>query len=220
MGIPDNLSQILKELPASVKLVIVSKMVQPDIIMEAYLAGQRSFGENRAQELLAKYPALPGDIQWHFLGHLQTNKVRYIAPFVSMIQSVDSLKLLQEINKEAIKNNRVIPCLLQFHIATEETKFGLDLKEAEELLSFPGFKEIKNIQVEGVMGMATFTDNENLIRKEFRDLRNYFLTLKQMFFRDDEHFREISMGMSGDYRIAMEEGSTIVRIGTAIFGER
>jgi pyridoxal phosphate enzyme (YggS family) len=170
--------------------------------------------------LTNKHSLLPSDIQWHFIGHLQTNKVKYIAPFVSMIQSVDSLKLLNEINKEALKNNRVIDCLLQFHIATEETKFGLDLGEAAELLQSDDYSKMKNIAIKGVMGMASFTDDETLIREEFRNLKAIETRLKNEFFSDEPGFREISMGMTGDYQIAIEEGSTIVRIGTGIFGER
>ena len=212
-----HLQEILKEIPRHVKLVAVSKTVGVETIMEVYNSGHKIFGENRAQSIIDKQPKLPADIEWHFIGHLQTNKVKYIAPFVSMIHSVDSFKLLREIDKEAAKCNRVIPCLMQFHIATEETKFGLDMAEAYEILSHPEISSLKNIHISGVMGMATFTDDEALVRKEFRELRAIFTKIKEEFFHDDPAFREISMGMSGDYQIAIEEGSTIVRIGTAIF---
>jgi len=217
MAVKENLAGIIKQLPPGVKLVAVSKTFPPATIMEAYEAGHRIFGENRAQELIRKQPLLPPDIQWHFIGHLQTNKVKYMAPFVEMIESVDSLKLLKEIDKEASKHFRLIRCLLQFHIATEETKFGLDLAEARELLSVGDFRNMKNVAVVGVMGMATLTEDDKLIRREFRHLKEIFSTLKRDFFNDNPSFCEISMGMSGDYKIAIEEGSTIVRIGSAIF---
>jgi pyridoxal phosphate enzyme (YggS family) len=219
MNISENIDLLTKELPAGVRVVAVSKMMPVEIIMEAYHAGQRLFGENKAQEIISKQSQMPEDICWHFIGHLQTNKVKFIIPFVEMIESVDSLKLLKEINKEAIKCNRVINCLLQFHIATEETKFGLDLEEAEALMEHPDYKDLKNVKICGVMGMASFSEDENLVRKEFRGLREVFLHLKEKYFDKDERFREISMGMTGDYRIAVEEGSTIIRIGTGIFGK-
>lgn len=215
------LTELLRELAAqNVTLVAVSKTHPPERILEIYRQGQRIFGENRAQEMLEKHAALPADIEWHLIGHLQTNKVKYIAPFVRMIHSVDSLKLLQEIDKQALKNNRVIECLLQFHIAQEETKFGLDEAEARELLSGDIFKQLKNIRICGVMGMATFTDDVTQVRSEFRRLKTIFDKLKKEFFPGDPNFREISMGMSGDWRIAVEEGSTMVRMGSLIFGER
>lgn len=220
MGINENIDSIKRSIPKGVRLVAVSKTMPPGSVMEAYEAGQRIFGENKAQELILKQPLLPADIQWHFIGHLQTNKVRYLAPFVSLIESVDSLKLLREINREAVKCGRVIPCLLQFHIATEETKYGLDMAEGEALIASEEYKGLKNICIAGVMGMATYTENEGLIRKEFRELRRIFEFLKEKYFSDNQAFREISMGMSGDYMIAIEEGSTMVRIGTAIFGTR
>ena len=188
--------------------------------MEGYRAGHRVFGENKAQDLIYKQADLPDDIEWHFIGHLQTNKVKYLAPFVSMIESVDSLKLLKEINKQAGKNERKINCLLQFHIASEETKFGLDLSDASVLLESDEYASMQNIKLCGVMGMATFTDDEMILRKEFSALRNIFKALKEKYFTDDPDFREISMGMSGDYMLAIEEGSTNVRVGTAIFGTR
>jgi PLP dependent protein len=220
MTIKDNLTRTLKDIPAGVKLVAVSKTMPPEVILEAWEAGQRTFGENKAQELINKQPLLPADIQWHFIGHLQTNKVKYIAPFVEMIESVDSLKLLREINKEAAKCGRVINCLLQFHIATEETKYGLDISEAESILKSDEYKALKNIQIAGVMGMATFTDNHDTVRNEFGELVRIFNHLRRKYFRENPGFKEISMGMSGDYLLAIEEGSTIVRIGTAIFGTR
>ncbi|MBK9290379.1 MAG: YggS family pyridoxal phosphate-dependent enzyme [Bacteroidetes bacterium] len=220
MSIRNNLQAIRQHLPGHVKLIAVSKTMPNALIMEAYEAGQRAFGENKAQELSAKQPQLPGDCEWHFIGHLQTNKVKYIAPFVHMIHSVDSLKLIQEINKQAAKHNRVIPCLLQFHIAEEETKFGLDREEADQLLNFLSTNPLPNVMISGVMGMATYTDDMQQVRKEFVHLRNIFDELKRGYFADMEWFKEISMGMTNDYRVAVEEGSTMVRIGSAIFGER
>jgi PLP dependent protein len=219
MSVRDNLKQLYREIPPNVKIVAVSKTMPVEIILEAYQAGHRLFGENKSQELIAKQPVLPGDILWHFIGHLQTNKVKYIAPFVEMIESVDSLKLLLEIDKQAEKNGRMIKCLLQFHIATEETKFGLDLEEAELLLLSPEYAGMKNVILSGVMGMASFTEDEALIRREFHGLKAIEIHIKNKFFKDDPEFCEISMGMTGDYRIAIEEGSTIIRIGTGIFGK-
>jgi len=220
MSIAENLIKIKNSLPNGVKLAAVSKTHTAEDIMEAYSTGHRCFAENKAQELVAKYPLLPADVEWHFIGHLQTNKVKYIAPFVSMIQSVDSLKLLQVINKEASKNHRIIPCLLQFHIAEEDTKFGLSFEEAKELLSSEIYRQMNNVQIAGVMGMATFTDDHEQVRREFRHLKSIFTKLKEDFFPDDAAFREVSMGMSDDYPMAVEEGSTIVRIGSSIFGSR
>ena len=167
-----------------------------------------------------KHEQMPKDIQWHLIGHLQTNKVKYIAPFVAMIHSVDNMKLLQEINKEAKKNNRIIECLLQFHIAEEETKFGLSMEEATEILSTREFIEMQNVSIVGVMGMASFTDDQEVVRQEFRELEHYFQILKSHYFKFNDHFKEISMGMSGDYLLAIEEGSTMVRVGSSIFGSR
>ena len=220
MSVKQNLEEIRNEIPEGVTLVAVSKTMPNEGVMEAYRAGQRIFGENKAQELIRKQPELPEDIEWHFIGHLQTNKVKYIAPFVEMIESIDSLKLLREVNKQAAKNERVVKCLLQFHIATEESKFGLDIGEAESLLESDDYNKLDNIKICGVMGMATFTENEAVVRKEFKELGNIFRYMKDKYFRDEDSFREISMGMTSDYKIAIEEGSTIVRIGTAIFGER
>ncbi len=220
MPIPDNLNQIKKELPETVKLVAVSKTKSVEAILEAYNAGHRSFGENKAQELSEKYPLLPKDIKWHFIGHLQSNKVKYIAPFVNLIHSVDSVKLLGEINKHAQKNDRVIDCLLQFHIATEETKFGLNLREAISILESDYFKSLLNVRIVGIMGMATFTDDHDLVRREFKSLKESFDHMKANYFSKVASFKEISMGMSDDYPLAIEEGSTLIRVGSAIFGSR
>lgn len=203
-----------------VKLIAVSKMKTPAEIIEVYESGQRIFGENKVQDLAPKYDFLPKDIEWHMIGHLQTNKVKYIAPFVAMIQSVDSFNLLLEINKRAVKANRVIDFLFQIRIAKEETKFGLDEKELAEILDNPFYRQMKNVRACGVMGIATLTDDMEIVRKEFQALKKIFDRVKKKHFAADEHFREISMGMSGDYELAIEEGSTMVRIGTLIFGER
>ncbi|MCF8308516.1 MAG: YggS family pyridoxal phosphate-dependent enzyme [Bacteroidales bacterium] len=219
MSIKENPEKIKLELPARVKLIAVSKTKPVETIKEAYDAGHKIFGENKAQELINKQPELPEDIEWHFIGHLQSNKVKYLAPFVSMIHSVDRKKILKEINKEAKKNNRVIDCLLQFHIAEEETKFGLSMEEARELIESGAFQGYENVRIKGVMGMATFTEDTEQVRREFKHLNNIFQTLKKEYF-NNENFRELSMGMSGDYRIAIEEGSTIVRVGSLIFGAR
>jgi len=218
--IGDNLKKIKEELPNHVKLVAISKTHPAALIQEAYDAGHHIFGENKVQELTEKHDQLPKDIEWHMVGHLQTNKVKYIAPFVSMIHSVDRIKVLKEINKEAAKNNRVIPCLLQIHIASEETKYGLNKEEVIDLVNSDVYQEIQNIEINGLMGMATFTDNEELIHKEFQNLKNLFEELRNDFFKDHATFKEISMGMSSDYKIAIEEGSTMVRIGSSIFGTR
>ncbi|MDL2331272.1 YggS family pyridoxal phosphate-dependent enzyme [Odoribacter sp. OttesenSCG-928-A06] len=220
MNIKANIERIRESVPASVKLIAVSKTKPVEYIESAYAANQRVFGESKAQELAEKYEVLPKDIEWHFIGHLQTNKVKYIAPFVSLIHSVDSLKLLEAINKEALKNDRIIDCLLQFHIAEEETKFGLNEEEGLELLTSSTFKTLKNIRIVGVMGIATFTDSEDEVRKEFRTLKSIFEKLKQNSFKEVQYFKEISMGMSDDYQWAIEEGSTMVRIGSSIFGVR
>lgn len=212
---------LLKNLQSrGITLVAVSKTHPVERILELYQRGQRDFGENRVQELLEKAPHLPADIRWHLIGHLQTNKVRYIAPFIHMIHSVDSLRLLAEIEKQAAKSGRTIDCLLQFHIAEEETKFGLSEDEADALLQSQEYHTMRHIRICGVMGMATFTDNTNQVRAEFRHLRRIFERLRTTYFADATHFREISMGMSSDWEIAVEEGSTIVRIGSLIFGPR
>ena len=220
MNIIENLSKILEGIPSHVKLVAVSKTKPNEDILKAYSTGFQIFGENKAQELNRKYLELPKDIEWHFIGHMQTNKVKYIAPFVSLVHSVDSFKLLKEINKQAKKNDRMIDCLLQFHIATEATKFGFDLEEIYGILDLKEYQELKNIRICGVMGMATYTSDLTVVRNEFRKLKNIFESLKSKYFVQDESFKEISMGMSGDYEIAIEEGSTLVRVGSAIFGER
>ena len=220
MSIQTNLRDILDKLPDSVKLIAVSKTKPIEDIREAYDAGQRIFGENKVQDLIAKQPLLPGDIEWHFIGHMQTNKVKYIAPFISIIHAIDSLKLLKEINKQAVKHDRSIDCLLQFHIAEEASKFGLSMEKAVELLKSEDYINLKNVNIIGVMGMSTFTNNTDQVKKEFQILKRIFHSLKKDFFFSDDRFKEISMGMSGDFQVAIEEGSTMVRIGTSIFGER
>jgi pyridoxal phosphate enzyme (YggS family) len=218
--ISENLKKIQSTIPDGVTLVAVSKTKPASAVLEAYKCGQRIFGENKVQELVDKAEELPKDIEWHIIGHLQSNKVKYIAPFVSMIHSVDGMKLLSEINKQGKKNDRVINCLLQFYIAQEETKFGLSFEEAQDLLSSDEFIRMGNISIVGVMGMATFTDNEDQLRHEFTTLENYFHVLKSHFFKFNPAFQHISMGMSGDYQIAIEEGSNMVRVGSSIFGSR
>lgn len=220
MDIAKNIEEIKSDLPKGVKLVAVSKTKPNEAILEAYQTGHRMFGENKAQELIRKQPELPGDIEWHFIGHLQSNKVKYIAPFVSMVHSIDSFKILKTVNKEARKNDRVIPCLLQFHIAEEESKYGLTEADAREILESEAYKNMQNISVAGVMGMATFTDDSEKVRKEFKKLKSIFNELKKNYFADQPEFKEISMGMSDDYPLAVEEGSTIVRVGSKIFGAR
>ncbi len=218
--IAKNIRSIKQNLPPSVKLVAVSKTKSINEILEAYNTGHRCFGENRVRELLQKKELLPSDIEWHLIGHLQTNKVKYIVPFISMIESVDSYRLLRVIDAEAAKSGRMINCLLQIHIAEEETKFGFSMNEMREMLEDNDFKFLKNVTLCGVMGMATFTANKEKVRNEFRYLSKCFNDLKNDYFRDNKHFKEISMGMSGDFEIAIGEGSTIVRIGSLIFGER
>jgi pyridoxal phosphate enzyme (YggS family) len=218
--IPQNLARIKATIPSNVCLVAVSKTKPVSDLQEAYDAGQRHFGENKVQEMCDKYEVLPNDICWHLIGHLQSNKVKYIAPFVHLIHSVDSLKLLIEIDKQASKINRVIDVLLQFHIAKEETKFGLNLLEANELLASEEYKNCNNIRVVGVMGMASFTDEISVVQAEFASLKGIFEVIKNSFFKDASSFKEISMGMSGDYELAIEEGSTMVRVGSSIFGGR
>lgn len=212
MSIKENLLKIQSAIPENVTLVAVSKTKPVSDLMEAYEAGQRVFGENKIQEMTEKWETMPKDIQWHMIGHVQTNKVKYMAEYVSLIHGVDSLKLLQEINKQAAKNNRVIDCLLQIYIAEEESKFGLDENELEEILKSEEFKSLQNIRVIGLMGMATFTDNQLQIKKEFQYLKSIFDKHPQM--------TTLSMGMSGDYKLAIECGSTMVRIGSSIFGGR
>jgi hypothetical protein len=216
MPIKDNLIKIKESLPSHITLVAVSKTKSKEDIMVAYSAGQRIFGENKIQEMTEKQGLLPKDIQWHMIGHIQRNKVKYMAEYVSLIHAVDSLKLLKEINKQAKKCNRVIPCLLQIHIAEEDTKFGFDEKELDEIIALNNIQQLTNVKIVGLMGMATFTDNTEQIRKEFKQLKHLFekskLTLPDL--------SQLSMGMSGDYQIAIEEGSTMIRVGSSIFGSR
>lgn len=220
MSVAENIKTIEPSIPKEVCLVAVSKYHSIDDIKDAYAAGQRDFGESKAQDLIVKYEELPKDINWHFIGHLQRNKVKYIAPFVGLIHSVDSLKLLSTINNEALKHNRVIPCLLQIHIAEEDTKHGFSFKMCTEFLNSSEWKEFKNIQIVGVMGMATNTEDINDVRNEFKALKNFFDIIKANYFASESSFKEISMGMSHDYQLAIEEGSTIIRVGSKIFGER
>ncbi len=220
MNIKNTITKLNQNLPAGARLIAVSKTQPLTLLQEAYNAGQRLFGENKVQELVPKHEALPNDIEWHMIGHLQSNKVKYIAPFVHLIHSIDSSRLLEEVNKQAIKNNRVIPCLLQVHIASEETKFGFGLEEVHALLLSENFVSLKNIRVKGLMGMATFTENKEQIRTEFKSLKALFDSLKQVTLPDNVKLDELSMGMSGDYAIALEEGSTLIRVGSAIFGDR
>ncbi len=215
-----NINNLRKQIPSEVKLVAVSKTKPVSDILDAYNAGQRIFGENRVQELLKKKDLLPADIEWHLIGHLQTNKVKLIVPFVSMIQSVDSFRLIKTINDEARKTGRTVNCLLQLHIAREETKFGFSFSEVNEMLGDIASRTLDSIRICGVMGMATFTDDKDMVREEFRYLADCFRKLKTAYFINDEGFKEISMGMSGDFAIAISEGSTMVRIGSLIFGER
>ena len=219
MSIAQNLLQIKSQLPNHVTLVAVSKTKPVADLMEVYNAGQRIFGENKIQEMTEKWEQMPKDIQWHMIGHVQTNKVKFMAEYVSLIHGVDSLKLLQEINKQALKHNRVIDCLLQIYIADEETKFGLDEKELEELLTSNEFKELQNIRIVGLMGMATFTNNQNQIKEEFQHLKQIFDNINSLSIINYP-LSIISMGMSGDYKLAMDCGSTMVRIGSSIFGNR
>ena len=218
--IANNLKKVQKTLPANVSLITVSKSKPIEAIAEAYLAGQRAFGENKTQEMAVKYPQLPLNIQWHFVGHLQSNKVKYIASFVHLIHSVDSVRLLEVISKHAKKHNRTIDCLLQFYISQDETKYGFTLDEADEMLQGGRFKQIHNIRLCGVMGMATLTDNSEQIRQEFQMLKRYFDFLKEKYYEEEDYFKEISMGMSDDYLLAVAEGATMVRIGSAVFGKR
>jgi len=219
MSIRENLLKIKSSLPEHVTLVAVSKTKPVVNLMEAYNAGQRVFGENKIQEMTEKWEHMPKDIHWHMIGHIQTNKVKFMAPYVNLIHGVDSLKLLEEINKQAIKNNRIINCLLQIHIAEEETKFGLNEIELNELLGSESFNNLNNIKIVGLMGMATFTDNQNQIKKEFEHLKSIFDAIKSLSIVNCQ-LSILSMGMSGDYKLAIEFGSTMVRIGSSIFGGR
>lgn len=213
--------RIIKEgLPDNVRLVAVSKFHPIEALQEAYEGGQRIFGESKVQEMTQKYEALPKDIEWHFIGHLQTNKIKYMAPYVSLIHGVDSYKLLKEINKQAAKAGRIIPCLLQIHIAQEETKFGFSIEECRTMLAEGQWKSLDNVCIAGVMGMATNTDNENQVEQEFKVLADFFHEIKATYFEESPQFTEISMGMSDDYPLAIRQGSTLIRVGSRIFGER
>ncbi len=220
MSIKDNIISYNNKINGNARLIAVSKTKPVEDLQQAYEAGQRLFGENKALEMRDKHEILPKDIKWHFIGHLQTNKVKYIAPFVELIHSVDSLNLLTYINKEAIKNNRIIDCLLQIDIAHEETKFGLEESEADALLSSEEFAKLENVRICGVMGIGSITDDKNKTKEEFHNLKEYFLKVKEKFFKSKTYFSEISMGMSEDFEIALEEGATLVRIGSSIFGAR
>lgn len=221
MSIASNLEAINLEVKAlGVQLVAVSKTKPNEDIMQAYEAGQRVFGENLVQELVEKYESLPKDIEWHLIGHLQTNKVKYIAPFVMLIHAVDSLKLLKEIDKQAAKNKRVIDCLLQVHIADEDTKFGFDHAELIEMLRDEEFLALKHVNIRGLMGIATNTENEKEIKEEFYELKSLYDGIKASFYRKNESFDTLSMGMSSDYKLAIEKGSTMIRVGSTIFGKR
>ena len=219
-AIQNHLQNITKELPQGVTLVAVSKYHPASDILEAYHAGQRVFGENLAREMQNKHDILPKDIQWHFIGHLQKNKVKYIAPFVSMIQSVDSIQLLQEIDRQAAKHNRIIPCLLQIHVAQEQTKFGLTFQECLDLLEEGSWRQLTHIRIDGIMGIATHTEDTSLIRKEFQSLNNLLKQVKETYFLNDDNFSYKSWGMSDDYQLALQENSNTIRIGSAIFGNR
>lgn len=220
MSVAENLKQVLAELPKGVRLVAVSKFHPNEAIEEAYQAGQRIFGESKVQEMTAKYESLPKDIEWHFIGHLQTNKIKYMISYVSMIHGVDSFKLLNEINKQAAKSGRIVNCLLQIHVAQEETKFGFTPQECDEMLQSEEWEALHNICICGLMGMASNTDDSKQIKEEFCLLNNTFKKIKQNWFHDSTDFCELSMGMSHDYRLAIEAGSTMVRVGSKIFGER
>ena len=220
MNIADNLQQVLNELPEGVRWVAVSKFHPNEAIEEAYRSGQRVFGESKVQEMTAKYESLPKDIEWHFIGHLQTNKIKYIVPYVALIHGIDSYKLLVEVNKQAEKAGKVVNCLLQLHIAEEETKFGFSFEECRDMLAEGEWKTLSNIQLCGLMGMATNTDDNEQIKKEFCSLSSFFKEVKDSWFADTEAFRELSMGMSHDYHQAIAAGSTLIRVGSKIFGDR
>ena len=220
MNIADNLQQVLNELPEGVRLVAVSKFHPNEAIEEAYRSGQRVFGESKVQEMTAKYESLPKDIEWHFIGHLQTNKIKYIVPYVALIHGIDSYKLLVEVNKQAEKAGKVVNCLLQLHIAEEETKFGFSFDECRDMLAEGEWKTLSNIQLCGLMGMATNTDDNEQIKTEFCSLSSFFKEVKDSWFADTEAFRELSMGMSHDYHQAIAAGSTLIRVGSKIFGDR
>lgn len=220
MSIVSNIEEIKKQLPKSVTLIAVSKTKPEEDIMQAYNCGQKIFGENHAQEMKQKHEDLPKDIIWHFIGHLQENKIKYIAPYVAMIHSIDSLKLLMSVNKYAIKNNRTINCLFEMDISHEESKFGLSEEEVEQILQSEEFKALQNVRICGVMGIGSITDNKDKTREEFKNLKHIFDNLKEKYFAKADYFKEISMRMSGDYEIAIKEGATLVRVGSKIFGAR
>jgi len=215
-----RIAQLQKQLPQGVKLLAVSKYHPKEAIMEAYEAGQRLFGESRVQEMTEKWENLPKDIEWHFIGHIQTNKIKYMIPYVSFIHGIDSFYLLSEINKQAQKANRVVHCLLQLHVAKEETKFGFTFDECREMLTEGAWKDLKNVQITGIMAMASNTNNEAIVRQEFHSVNSFFQEIKADYFATQNEFCEISMGMSHDYPLAIEEGSTLIRVGTFIFGDR
>lgn len=220
MSIADQLAELRKAVPQHVNIIAVSKTMPVSLLMEAYNAGQRAFGENKVQELIQKQPAMPDDTEWHLIGHLQTNKVKHVVPFIHLIHAVDSLKLITEIDREAAGINRTIDCLLQLRIAREESKFGMSFPEAEQMLGSDQFKSLHHVRINGLMGMATFTDDTRQVEEEFLQLARYFTILKNKYFTNIVYFKELSMGMSGDYKLAIDAGSTIVRIGSLIFGER
>lgn len=219
-SIAKNISDLKSQIPNNVKLVAVSKTKPDEDILQAYNAGHKIFGENKIQDLVKKYENLPKDIEWNMIGHIQTNKVKYIAPFITLIHAVDSFKLLNIINKEALKNNRIIDCLIQIFIAEEDTKYGSTFDQAKEIISLKEKEKLENVNIIGVMGMSTFTSDLVQVRNEFKQLKKNFNQLKDEFFKNQVGFKEISMGMSGDYKIAIEEGSTMIRVGSLIFGNR
>lgn len=218
--IQEEIQAIKAGLPEGVRLVAVSKFHPIEALQDAYDGGQRIFGESKVQEMTQKYEALPKNIEWHFIGHLQTNKIKYMAPYVALIHGVDSYKLLAEINKQAAKAGRIIPCLLQIHIAQEETKFGFSTEECRAMLEEGQWRQLDHVQIAGVMGMATNTEDETQIRREFSTLSAFFQEIKEAYFKEVSSFKDISMGMSDDYPLAIEEGSTLIRIGSRIFGAR
>lgn len=220
MSIQENIRSVLSTLPDGVRLVAVSKYHPVEAIREAYDGGQRIFGESKVQEMTAKHDQLPADIQWHFIGHLQTNKVKYIASYVSLIHGVDSYKLLLEINRQGQRVGRIIPCLLQIHVAQEETKFGFSPEECLQMLALDEWSTLPYVSIRGIMGMASNTDDMEQVRREFSTLSNFFSQVREKYFSDRENFSELSMGMSDDYPIAVREGSTLVRVGSRIFGDR
>ncbi|MCQ2326511.1 MAG: YggS family pyridoxal phosphate-dependent enzyme [Bacteroidales bacterium] len=220
MSVRENLLQVKSQVPDNVCLIAVSKTKPVEAIQEAYDCGQRVFGENKAQEMRDKHAVLPHDIQWHMIGHLQENKIKYIIPYVTMIHSIDSLKLLKEVNKKAIQCERVVDCLIEMDISHEDSKFGLSIEELRDMLESEDFQAMNNVRICGLMGIGSITDDREKTRQEFRNLKNMFEDIRKEYFQDKEYFTHISMGMSGDYDIAIEEGSTFVRVGSKIFGER